>query len=146
MFFEYKQERILNWREFRLQLKNWPESIDTVAQIWSKAPITNNYLVYDDPKHWPDAWQLINDGIFCDISIALGMFYTLYYSSYPHKDTMQIEHYDIPPKHQTLNLVSLEQGKYMLNYHHGRSVNILSLNLTGGPMHIVTDKDLPIKN
>jgi hypothetical protein len=144
MFFEYKQERILNWREFRLQLKNWPESIDTVAQIWSKAPITNNYLVYDDPKHWPDAWQLINDGIFCDISIALGMFYTLYYSSYEEKDKMTIEHYQLPQKHQTLNLVNLEHGKYMLNYHIGRAVNIHTLDISD-PIYTITAKDLPIK-
>ena len=146
MFSGRSESKLIAWREFRNELANWPEDIERVAKKWSLAPTVNNCLSFDNPKYWPDPWTLINDGIYCDISIALGMFYTLYYSNYPFKQYMRIECYKNERHHEMLNLVSLEQGKYMLNYHHGRSVNILSLNLTGGPMHIVTDKDLPIKN
>ena len=124
----------------------WPDDIERVAKAWAQAPISANYLVYDNPKQWPDAWSLISDGIFCDISIALGMFYTLYYSSYPYKDAMQLEHYHLPNQHQTLNLVSLENGKYMLNYQLYRSVNIQQAESLPAPKHIIKAQHLPIKN
>ena len=97
-------------------------------------------------KKWPDAWTLINDSVFCDISVALGMFYTLYYSSYDKKDSMKIEHYQLLEQHQTLNLLSLEDGKYMLNYHVGHAVNILALDFLPSPRYVLTAEDLPIKN
>lgn len=139
------EQRILLWRDFRVKLNSWPEDIETVCKFWSKAPLVNNYLTYDNVAEWPDAWTLLNDGLFCDISIALGIFYTLYYSSYSLKDQMQLQHYHCVDQHKYLNLVSLEGGKYMLNYHHDRSVNILSIKDLPDPKLILTSKDLPIK-
>lgn len=146
MFSGRSEAKLLSWREFRSNLNSWPDDIDTVTKMWAQAPIAHNYLTYENTNKWPDAWTLVSDSVFCDISIALGMFYTLYYSSYDKKDTMRIEHYRLLDKHQTLNLVSLEDGKYMLNYHVGRPVNILKLDLLPNPTHIVTAQDLPIKN
>ena len=146
MFYYNKHTNILEWREFRNKLTTWPDDIETVAQIWAKAPIINNYLAYDDTHKWPDAWTLINEAIYCDISVALGMFYTLYYSNYSEKDNMRIEHYNIQSEHTTLNLVNLEDGKYMLNYHTGRSVNNNTLEGLPSPTYIITAKELPIKN
>ena len=146
MFSGRPEQKILAWREFRSSLDFWPEDIERVAKSWAQAPLTNNYLAYDNTSKWPDAWTLINDGVYCDISVALGMFYTLYYSSYPFKDTMKIEHYHLPNKHQTLNLVSLENGKYMLNYQLGRSVNIEQAEILPEPKHVLTALNLPIKN
>lgn len=145
MFFGKAEQKIISWRDFRSQLKQWPEDIDRVAKHWAAAPFNNNYLTYDNPKNWPDAWTLVGDGVYCNISIALGMFYTLYYSDYPHKDTMQLEYYHLRDRHQILNLVNLEQGKYMLNYDYGRSVNILTIENLPYPNLILTAKDLPIK-
>jgi hypothetical protein len=146
MFYSRPEQKILEWREFRNQLTRWPDDIEAVANKWATAPLSSGYLTYENTKLWPDAWTLINEGVFCDISVALGMFYTLYYSSYNYKDTMKIEHYHLPNDHLTLNLVSLEGGKYMLNYHSGRSVNILMTADLPSPKYIVTANDLPIKN
>jgi hypothetical protein len=146
MFTGRSEENILAWRDFRNQLTTWPGDIETVAKAWALAPLSKSYLAFDDTLKWPDAWSLVSGGIYCDISVALGMFYTLYYSSYEHKSTMQIRHYHIRSQHQTLNLVSLEDGKYMLNYHQGRSVNILELEPLPAPVYTVTAQELPIKN
>ena len=146
MFSGRSEQKILAWRDFRSELITWPDDIERVASTWAKAPLSGNYLIYDDPKKWPDAWTLMGDGVFCNISIALGMFYTLYYSSYDKKDTMKLEHYHLPDQHQTLNLVSLEDGKYMLNYHLGRSVNITRTENLICPKYTLTAQDLPIKN
>jgi hypothetical protein len=146
MFYSKAEQRILEWREFRSTLINWPDDIEIIAKKWADAPISKGYLTYENTHNWPDAWTLINEGIYCDISIALGMFYTLYYSSYDNKDTMKIEHYHIPNKHQTLNLVSLEDGKYMLNYHMGQAVNIHTIEDLPNPKYTITVNELPIKN
>ena len=146
MFSGRGENKLLSWREFRNGLEAWPEDIDSVVKKWAQAPISSNYLTYESSKKWPDAWTLISDSVYCDISIALGMFYTLYYSSYDEKDTMQIEHYQLSEEHRTLNLVSLEGGKYMLNYHVGRPVNILQLDFLPTPRYVLTAHDLPIKN
>ena len=145
MFLGNSETKILSWRNFRNNLQNWPDDIEQVAASWAKAPLVNNYLTYEDTKDWPDAWTLIKDGVFCDISIALGMFYTLYYSNYQQRDSMVIECYRDVEKHQILNLVSLEQGKYMLNFHVGRSVNKKELGLQFSPSYTITHLDLPIK-
>ena len=146
MFSGKSEQKILAWREFRRELITWPDDIETVAKTWTQAPLSYNYLAYDNPKNWPDAWTLMGDGIFCDISVALGMFYTLYYSSYDKKDSMRLEHYHLPNEHKTLNLVSLEDGKYMLNYQLGRSVNITTVEHLTLPVYALTAQDLPIKN
>ena len=139
------ENRIIAWRDFRHSLKSWPNDIQRVAEFWAKAPLSNNYLTYENPKEWPDPWCLIKDGIYCDISIALGMFYTLYYSDYDKKNIMSIECFKNVEKQEILNLVNLEQGKYMLNFHVGRSVNKTELGQLGSPIYTVTYVDLPIK-
>ena len=118
------EQRILAWREFRQQLNSWPADIQTVVDVWSKAP-TTNYLTQDNPHEWPEAWQLVSDNLYCDIGIALGMFYTLYYSSYPQKDTMRLRGYKLRSSHKEVNLVLCEGEKYVLNYEYGRVVNTL---------------------
>ena len=53
------------------------------------------------------------------------MFYTLYYSSYPQKDTMRLRGYKLRSSHKEVNLVLCEGEKYVLNYEYGRVVNTL---------------------
>ena len=118
------EQRILAWREFRQQLSSWPADLNKVVDVWSKAP-TINYLTQDNPGEWPDAWQLVSDNLYCDIGIALGMFYTLQYSTYPHKDTMRLRGYKLRSSHKEVNLVLCEGEKYVLNYEYGRVVNTL---------------------
>lgn len=145
MFSGRSETKILAWKDFRDQLTNWPADISNVSKEWAKAPLSNIYLAYDDTNKWPDAWTLVSDGIYCDISVALAMFYTLYYSSYEHKDKMKIECYKLMDRHQIVNLVNLEHGKYMLNWSIGEVVNILSLGDMPQPIYTVTADSLPIK-
>ena len=145
MFSGKLETKILSWKDFRDQLTDWPSDIQKVSKEWAKAPLSNIYLAYDHVEKWPDAWTLIGDGIYCDISVALGMFYTLYYSSYGNKDNMKIECYKLTDRHEIINLVNLEDGKYMLNWNVGEVVNILSLGALPQPMHTVFAQDLPIK-
>ena len=136
------EQRILAWREFRNSLQSWPDDLYRVADAWKTAPQIGNYLTFDRTDNWPDAWQLMNDNMFCDVGLALGMFYTLYYSSYPHKDSMQLKGIRLQKSHKDINLVICEGGLYVLNYDIGKVVNILTIPPDGTVNYTLTAKQL----
>ncbi len=73
------EKRLISWREFREHISKLSkeEAIEETARLWSQAPISNQYLAADLIKDWPDPWQLIHYNHYDDISITLGMVYTL---------------------------------------------------------------------
>lgn len=134
--------KILEWRSYRRSIAN--DHLQIVARDWAKCPIIPNYLEYDDARHWPDPWTLITEGNYCDLGRALGMFYTLYYTSYPFRDTMTIEVYKDRENHEYLNLVKCENGLYTLNYSLGQVVNNLTVSPTAELINSVNYKTLKI--
>lgn len=136
------EQRILAWREFRKSLNNWPNDLNSVAEAWKLAPQIGHYLTFDKIEDWPDAWQLMSENMFCDVGLALGMFYTLYYSSYPHKNSLQMQGIRLQKNHQDINLVICEGGKYVLNYHYGSVVNILAVPTDGMINYTLSPKEL----
>ena len=142
MWFDGRTEqRIVAWRQFRKDLQQWPDGLDRVAAVWAKAPI-RNYLTQDESEKWPEPWQMIADNCYCDIAVALGMFYTLYYSSYPQKEQMQLIGYKLRSEHKEFNLVLCEGEKYVLNYELGRVVNIPDVSQLGTVTYNYTAQDL----
>lgn len=115
------EQRILAWRHYRQTLTS--NHLQRVAEIWANCPLVNNYLEPDFPENWPDPWALISSGLYCNLARALGMFYTLYYSDYQHKQELRIVCYKDIGNHQYLNLVVSGPEKYMLNYNLGQVVN-----------------------
>lgn len=125
MWFEQPQDdRILSWREWRNSLENLnkQDAIETVAQTWARVPTVLHYLAPDQLKEWPNPWQLITDNIYCDLGICLGMYYSLALIESPKIDDLSIQIYK--GSSGWINLSSIDQGKYVLNYNHGRVVNM----------------------
>ena len=135
-------DRILNWRSYRRSIAN--NHLQNIARDWAKCPIIPNYLEYDDCRHWPDPWTLISEGNYCKLGRALGMFYTLYYSDYRHRNTMMLQCFKDRKNHQYLNLVNCESGKYMLNYQLGAVVNISTIGPEADLINTVTIDHLPV--
>ena len=135
-------ENILRWREFRRSLHS--NHLFLVATAWQDCKIVEPYLEYDDCRHWPDPWTLISSGLYDDTARALGIFYTLYFTSYTEKDTMVIEIYRDRKKHEYLNLVRCVYGLYTLNYRDGVVVNNLTISPTAELINTVTAKKLHI--
>lgn len=145
MWFNGKSEiKILNWREYRNNLCDWPNDIEAVAKVWATAPIINRYLCSNNIALWPDAWELISSSKYCDIGIALGMFYTLYYSSYPNKNTLELQGFRLKKSHAEYNLLLCEEGKYVLNYSVGQVVNIQSIPADAEHTYTITVNELKI--
>lgn len=140
------RDRILRWREWRNSLSSLSldQCLKEVATAWAKAPVVNHYLIPDDIKEWPDPWNLINDNIYCDLGIALGMFYTLSLCDNPHvSENIRIEIYK--SSDGWTNLCSVDDGLYMLNYTLGGIVNMSTLPSIGKPIFTYTKIDLTNK-
>jgi hypothetical protein len=135
-------ENIIEWRTFRRSITK--DHIHAVANAWQQCPTIDSYLEFDDPRNWPDPWTLISDGIYDDTARALGIFYTLYFTSYEKKDNMFIEVYRDRKNHEYLNLVRCEDGLYTLNYREGQVVNNLHISLSAELITTVTPKQLHI--
>jgi len=141
-FTKQSTDNILKWRTFRKSITE--NHISAVAEAWAKCPVIDSYLEFDDNRFWPDPWTLISDGIYCDSARALGIYYTLYYTSYPFRDTMTIEVYRDRKKHEYLNLVRCEGGLYTLNYEEGQVVNNLTISSSAELINRINHKNLPI--
>jgi len=135
-------QNIIEWRNFRKSVNT--NHLRIVADAWQQCPIIDSYLEFDDPRHWPDPWTLVSDGIYDDTARALGIFYTLYFTSYSEKDSMVIEIYRDRKNHEYLNLVRCEGGLYTLNYREGQVVNNLTISPTAELINTVTAKKLHI--
>ncbi len=140
------RDRILKWREWRNSLTTLTleDCLKEIAITWAKAPLVNHYLISDDINDWPDPWNLINDNIYCDLAVTLGMFYTLTLCDNPNiPDNILIEIYK--SNNDWINLCSLDQGLYMLNYNLGKVVNNSTLLNLGKPTFIYSKIDLITK-
>lgn len=135
-------ENILQWRDFRRNIDK--DHLRLVATAWQNCKLTDPYLEFDDCRHWPDPWTLISSGLYDDTARALGIFYTLYFTSYSKKDSMVIEVYRDRKKHEYLNLVRCEDGLYTLNYQDGVVVNNLTVSPTAELINTVNAKQLKI--
>jgi hypothetical protein len=110
-------DRLTQWKDFRHQLDRLPleSAVVELNNMWSTAPFVNYNLDPSDPKTWPDPWALLAENYWCDVAKALGIAYTIYFSS--HKLTpIEIRvYYDYKDKTRH-SLVWLDNGKYILNY------------------------------
>lgn len=83
--------------------------------MWSTAPFVTYYLAPDRPEEWPDPWTLLAENYYCDIAKALGILYTIYFTSHKTVDMEIRIYYDFKNK-ERYNVVWLDNGKYILNY------------------------------
>lgn len=137
------EQRLLAWKKWRESLQNSSVTslAESVARTWSHAPLSSHYLAPDDPNSWPTPWQLVHDNIYCDLARVLGMFYSI--SLLKQNINVQLRIY--VDNNGWINLLSLEQEKYILNWNHGLVVNT---TMTENPTSVLklvycyTDLDL----
>ena len=132
MWADGPENRLLFWREFREHISKLSkeEAILETARLWSRAPISNQYLAADLIKDWPDPWQLIHYNHYDDISITLGMVYTLALADERFDDVEFIVLKD--PSGNMLHTAWFEDGKYIVNYEYNEvsTLNDLYNDLT----------------
>jgi len=83
-----------SWKQLRLSMthdQTDQEHLDKVVEFWSHAPISLHVLDWDQPHLWPNAWNLMYQNKFDENAVALGMFYSLIYSSDRRWNSQRIE-------------------------------------------------------
>ena len=125
------EQRMLCWREFREGLKQKDDiiAISETAELWSTAPISSQYLSPDLPNEWPGPWDLLYQNVYDDLSITLGITYTLYLAS-ERFFKPRIKILVNKNTHETFNTVWF--GNIVANYEYGVVVDAASIpsNLT----------------
>lgn len=104
-----------SWRDLRQATANL--SIEDICvevdRWWQQAPIINHHLHWSDSDNWPDAWVLLSENIYCPLTRALGMCYTLL-MTVPNTDIELVMATDLQCEEHFLVLV--DNAKYTLNY------------------------------
>lgn len=110
-------DRLAQWKDFRHRASDLPlpKALQEVNALWSTAPYVTYYLPPDRPEEWPDPWTLLAENYYCDIAKALGMLYTIYFTSHKSTNLELRIYYDYKNKDR-YNLSFVDQGKYILNY------------------------------
>ena len=117
-------DRLAQWKDFRRHISDLPldRAVVELNNLWSTAPFINYNLAPDDPKTWPDPWILLAENYWCDVAKALGIVYTIYFTSHKNIPIEIRVYYDYSDK-MRYTLVWLDHGKYILNYYPYEIVN-----------------------
>lgn len=123
MFKLQAAERLSRWREFRKSLDtlSFTEALQQTVDFWQGCPYAPYYLDLDKPETWPNPWTLIEENYYCDIAKALGMLYTIRFTS--HSPDVELRVYFDPETRYSYNLVWIDDGKYVINLIEGSVVN-----------------------
>lgn len=113
-------QRLSSWYNLRQSVKTKPieSALNDINQWWYSSPWQPYYLHWDDQDTWPDPWQLLSDNVYCDLARGLGILYTI--SFVDRADMVDAE---LILTKKGYNLVSVAQGKYILNWTQDAVVN-----------------------
>ncbi len=108
-------ERLQYWSKLRNDLFN--KSLETqcveIDRWWQKAPLINHYLHPHDVTNYPNPWELLSDNEYCPLARGLGMCYTMALVNDSSIELLiAIDSYG-----NDAYIVSVDCGKYILNYH-----------------------------
>lgn len=107
--------RLREWKNLRLlnKYKTLNELCVEVDKWWQQAPLINYHIHPQDIDNWPDPWTMLSENIYCPLTRALGICYTLAMC-----DIFDI-HLVLATNKECVehNLVIVGNAKYILNYY-----------------------------
>ncbi len=123
----YGNERLAKWKNIRDSIEVDNQPLETVADVWARAPFVNPYLNPKDSKSWPDPWQLVLGNRLDDLAIALGMLYTIKLTQRFMATPCEI-HMSIPYKNHEPRFYLFVDNKFILNYEPRKVVGVDAVN------------------
>ena len=139
-------DRLTQWREVRANLSKLPldQAVEELNTMWSTAPFVTYYLAPNTPDQWPDPWTLLAENYYCDIAKALGIVYTIYFTSHKQTNIELRVYYDYEAKDR-YNVAWIDNGKYILNYWPYEIVNTEQIEKPLQLLYKYTSADLQLE-
>lgn len=129
------EHRLRDWRQLRETTKTLTleQQCIEVDRWWQQTPFISHHLHWHDQSNWPDPWTILSENIYCTLTRAVGMCYTLLMNEVNNvelvlvRDEQAEEHY----------LVLVDKPKYTLNYWPN---SVISSNLSN--FQVISSKSL----
>ena len=107
-------DRLRDWRDLRNTIIQHSLEYQCVEidRWWQQAPLVNHHYHWNDTSNWTDPWEMLSENIYCPLTRAVGMCYTLLMNDINDIELVQAsdqyaeEHY----------LVLVNKPKYILSY------------------------------
>ena len=107
-------DRLREWRDLRNSIKSQTLEQQCIAidHWWQQAPVVNHHYHWHDTNQWTDPWEMLSENIYCPLTRAVGMCYTMLMNDINDielihaQDQCAEDHY----------LVIVNNAKYVLNY------------------------------
>lgn len=118
------KDRLQDWRDFRKSLQGKDETyiIENILDYWSKKPIVNFVLNYNDYKNWPTPWELISEDYFDSICIAYLMMETFISLGF-NKERFELRYIKPDINSECIMILILDNCK-VFNYSYNEIYNI----------------------
>lgn len=71
------EDRLKFWHDFRIELTNTEDPLQTTIDFWNRVPSTARNIDPYDESTWPNPWEMIEENNYCDYTKILAMAYTL---------------------------------------------------------------------
>lgn len=71
------EDRLAEWHGFRQGLEYSITPIEDTVDFYKSAPRVSLNCDPWDPKTWPTPWELLEENVYCDCCILLGLCYTM---------------------------------------------------------------------
>jgi len=71
------EDRLASWHEFRQSLETSQNPIQDTVDFYKSAPKVSINCDPWDPETWPNPWELLEENVYCECCILLGICYTL---------------------------------------------------------------------
>jgi hypothetical protein len=116
--------RLREWKNLRIISRGKPlqDLCVDIDRWWQQVPLVNHHLHPQDTENWPDPWTILSDNIYCTLTRAIGICYTLLMSDIIDVHLVQA----VDQQCEEHNLVIVGGAKYILNYYPN---SVLSTNL-----------------
>jgi hypothetical protein len=147
MFKTNSSQRLALWRQFRSTIGNLSLdiAISQTNNFWANCPFTPFYLDPNEPKNWPNPWELIEENYYCDLAKSLGIIYTLHLSSHSSVIEPELRIYLNKINRHQYHIAYLCRGKYVLNLINDQVVNKEHINQDLNLIRCYTAEDLQLE-
>lgn len=107
-------QRLRAWKDLRHKIVSLSlaDKCITVDAWWQMAPLVSHHLHPMDQQNWPDPWNLLSENMYCLLTRALGIVYTLQMSQISDINLVIAS----DAQGDECPLVLVDNAKYILNY------------------------------